>query len=155
MAKFVEQHHVVMASVPATDKFAGTLNTTAVHMKNYRRGAAVVLKGAGDTGTTKLTLEACSASNGTGAEAIPFKKSVCTTGDAFSALADVPAAGFDTTAGANQMYVLEYEAQSLPEGKPWVRVTGVEQTDSPCAGAVIFILSNPGYVSEILPSALS
>lgn len=152
---FTQLNKFVAGLVPLADRFSGTVNSAGVNLKLYGRATGLVVKGAGATGTTKLTVEACSNTGGTGATAIPFKYQVCTSGEAMGALQQAEAAGFDTTAGANQMYVIHVDRRDLPDGLSFVRIKGVEQVDSPCDGAIYWVLSEPDYMSDSLPAALT
>jgi hypothetical protein len=46
----------------------------------------------------------------------------------------VAAAGFNTTAGSSQLYVIEVDSQSLGS-QGWVRLKSVEVVAAPCSAA--------------------
>lgn len=127
---------------PATDVFSGTVTSAPVNMGHHELAAFAVIKGVGTTGTSTVTVEKCTLVDGTGAEAIPFKYRRVTNPDAPGDLLDAPAAGFTTTAGSNEMYLVyaTVQTEGLAKGdKPYARVKLVEQTDSPVAGCILVL----------------
>jgi hypothetical protein len=144
----------VLGLEPKADGLAGTVTTPCVNMENLDDLAALVALGAGGTGTTTITVEACSASDGSGNEAIPFKCKTSLSSDAFAAVEDVAAAGKLTAAGTNDQYMVGVRAAQLPIGKPWVRVKCVEGVDNPINAAII-LLGKPKHQKDPLPSIMS
>lgn len=144
----------VLAVEPKADGLAGSVAAPCVNMENVEDLAALVAIGAGGTGTAKLQVEACAASDGSGNEAIPFKYKKSTSGDSFTAVADATAAdGVTTTAGTNDQYMLGVRAGQLPIGKPWVRVISTEVANDPVVAAITYI-AKPKHQTDPLPSIL-
>ena len=88
---------------------------------------------------------------GAGAVAIPFKHSRVadtTSSDLPGDLADATATGFATTAGSNQLYILEIDSRQCPEDKPFVAVKSVELVDSPLDAAILGILHGARYAGD-------
>lgn len=151
--------HLVSVLVPAADALSGTKTTTPISRKNYRDVHFILVTGAGATGTSLITVEACTNAAGANPEAVPFKMARQAPGneavDTNIAYTDVTAAGFTTTAGANALYVLDVPADNCPEGKPFLRVKGVEQVDSPVVACILAALTSPKYNQQPQLSALS
>lgn len=150
--------HAFLALVPVADAFAGTKTTLAAKMTKYDRAHFLAAFGAGGTGTTKITAEACSASDGTGATAIPFqvaKMAGADAADTWGEYEDVAATGYDTPAAANKLHLIQVRKDDMPDGKPWLRLKLVEQVDSPMAGAIICVLTHPSYPQMPPASVLS
>lgn len=136
------------ALAAVADAFSGTVASAAWKMNFFQRATAFLHKGVGTTGTSTITVEACSAADGTGATAIPFKYCKNTNtgaGSAMGAMTAATAAGFTTTAGSNQIYEIEIDAKDLPEGLNWVRIKAVEVVDSPVLGGILVLVHEPKY----------
>lgn len=148
--------HVAVGLQPGADAFSGTKTTKPVRLGPlYYIAHFLIPMGAGGTGTTLVTMEACDNANGDNPVAIPFeaaKQLTDDTTDAWLGVAgganaydSVSAAGFTTVAAAKKTYITQVLRNRLPAGKPWVRLKAVEQVDSPCDGAVLILLTGPGY----------
>lgn len=138
---------------PAADRFASNPATSTVKLALFAHATFLVLEGAGGTGTATIEVEACSAADGSGAEAIPFRYRISTdAGATFGALEAATASGVTPAAGANKVTAVEVRARELPEGKPWVRLQLTEVVDSPVAGTVLAVLSEPRYAEDVMPS---
>lgn len=157
--RLTDELHAAMVLPPVADAFAGTVTSAAAQMGIYKFLHFLIARGVGVTGTSTITVEACSAANGTGAEAIPYSRNKQAPGantvDTWTGDAIVAAAGEDTPAGSHSLFVLSVDARDLPDGKPWVRVKGVEVVDSPCAGCIIVIASNAAFVNPTPVGVLS
>ena len=139
---------IVVGLAPVADAFAGTKTTTGVLMRNYKRMNIVVSKGVGTTGTSTLTVEKCTAADGTGAEGMPFHYRRILANGTHGAWTRAAAAGFTTTAGSADTYeiAVDQQEEGLAEGdKPYVRLKAVEVADDPVVGAVVKILSGARY----------
>lgn len=148
-------NHVVNALVPVADAFAGTVYTDVINMKDFNHVQFVIQKGAGAVGTSTITIEACDDVVPTNVSAVPFKYQVCTTGDTFSALTAAEATGFDTTAGANQMYKVEVDSDALAaSGYGYIRLKAVEVVNDPVLGGVVAVLTEPRYGQEVPNTAI-
>lgn len=148
-------NHLVNALLPVADAFAGTVYTDVINMKDFNHVQFVIQKGAGATGTSTITVEACDDVVPTNVSAVPFKYQACTTGDTFGVLTDAAATGFATTAGANQMYKVEVDADALAaSGYGYIRLKAVEVVDSPVLGGIIAVLTESRYGQEVPNTAI-
>lgn len=142
----MERLHLIKGLDPVADAFAATVYSDIVSLAKYNRALFLLIKGVGATGTSTLTVEACSDNTGTGAEAIPFKyRRVANSGDNVGAITQAAAAGFTTTAGSSEMYCVEVDSALCPDGKPWVRLKAVEVVDSPVLGGILVQLGDARY----------
>lgn len=150
------ERHIIKGLDAVADAFSGTVYSDAVNLKDYHAGRFIVHKGAGATGTSTLTIEACDNANGDNPVAVPFHSQSHIGGT------DVPAdvvarsaSGFNTTAGASQLYVLEVDSQRLPAGKSWARLKAVEVADDPVLGGILIELFKPRYAAQVPASAIA
>lgn len=152
----MQEAHFVQGLAPVADAFSGTVGGDVVSMRGHKRFTAVVYKGVGATGTSTITVEACSDVTPSATSAIPFWYRAVTTGDTPGTLTRATSAGFTTTAGSNQMYIIEVDANELnASGYEFIRVKAVEVVDSAVAGSIAYILSDPRYATETHPSVIS
>jgi hypothetical protein len=156
-----EAVHFVQGIAPVANAFAGTVSTQAVNMSLWRKCVFDYIKGVGATGTATIIVEACTSAAGAGNVAIPFTYRSYTTAAATS---DVPttvptaatAAGFTTTAGSNQRYILEVDQANLlaVSGAKYVRLTSTEVAASPVLGGVEIMLMNPLFSGAANPTTV-
>lgn len=150
------ERHVVKGLDAVADAFSGTVYSDVVNLANYHAALFVVHKGVGTTGTSTLTIEACSDAAGNNPEAIEFTYQKYTGSDDLpGAVTEATTAGFTTTAGSSQLYVLEAKSQLLPATKSWVRLKAVEVVDSPVLGGIIIELLKPRYAASIPATAIA
>jgi hypothetical protein len=124
-------------------------------MAEYAVARFIVHKGVGATGTATLTVEACDDANGDNPTAIPFKVQKYTGSDDLpGAVTAVAAAGFNTTAGSSQLYVIEVDSQSLGS-QGWVRLKSVEVVASAVLGGILIELLGPRYATDIPNTAIA
>ena len=136
----------LLVLAPAADRYNTNPATAGVSMRSFRNAVFLINEGAGGTGTATVTVEGCSAANGTGAEAIPFKYRQSTgSGATLGELTQAAAAGFTTTAGANKVIAIEVDSDDLPPNKPYVRLQLTEVANDPVAAGVTCVLLNPRY----------
>lgn len=156
-----EEMHFVRGIAPVANAFAGTVQTQCVNMSSWRKCVFDYIKGVGTTGTATITVEACTAQDGTGSTAIPFTyRSYATS----SATSDVPttaptaatASGFTTTAGSDQRYVIEVDQANLlaVSGAKYVRLKSTEVVASAVLGGIEIILMNPLYTGAATPTTV-
>ena len=110
----------------ASDGLSGTQYTDIVNIAKYRKVLFVVQKGAGAVGTATITVESCDTVIPGTATAIPFHYKTSTTLDVYSGWTKVANTGFTTTAGADQCYLIEVNAEEIIEDDSYVRVKTVE-----------------------------
>lgn len=144
------ERHIVKGLDAVADAFAGTVYSDVVKVANYHAARFILHKGVGATGTSTLTVEACSDAAGNDAEAIPFSYQAYTgSDDVPGAVTNATTAGFATTAGSSQLYVLEVESQRMPAGKPWIRLKAAEVVDSAVLGGILIELLKPRYGADV------
>jgi|TARA_Y100000310_G_scaffold317685_1_gene370828 hypothetical protein len=131
------------------DIFAGDPATDVLSMENYKSMVFIIVKNAGATGTATITVESCdTVVPGTGT-AIAFHYKACTSGNTWGATTAATTAGFTTTAGANQCYVIEVSSEELSGTDSFVRLQATEVVNSPCDGAILAIAMTPRYDKEV------
>lgn len=151
---------IVQGLAPVADAFAGTVTSDVVNLENYERVAFLVNKGVGLTGTSTITVQASAAADGGSPTAIAFKYRLVdfadgTENDKAGTITDATTAGFVTTAGSTQIYIIEVKASDLPAAKPFVHLKAVEVVDSPVAGSILVLLANPRFEGATMPTAIS
>jgi hypothetical protein len=141
MFHFLEKCRFVNALPPVADAFDGTVWPAGVNLAEIGRACFVVQKGVGVTGTSTLTLLAGDDNSPTNFTAIPFHyRRIGSNNTTIGAVTAAAAAGFDTTAGSGDMYILEVDAQALANtGYKYLHLKAVEVVNSPVLLGVIFI----------------
>lgn len=143
------KRHIVKGLDAVADAFSGTVYSDVVAMKEYAVARFIVHKGVGVLGTSTLTIEACDNANGDNPVAIPFKyQAYIGTDDLPGAVTAATTAGFATTAGSSQLYVLEADSQSLA-AKAWIRLKAVEVVNDPVLGGIMIELLGARYATDI------
>jgi len=137
---------------PVADAFAGTINSDVVDVSEAHQLAFLVWWGVGATGTTTFTVEACDDTTPTNTTAVAFwsrRVSDHQSSDVLSARTSRAAAGFTTTAGSNQMYLIEVDPSVLAAaGYRYVRLHGVESVDNPILGGILVLLGELRHPAE-------
>jgi len=155
--RVTEEEHVVIGIAPVADFAAGTATSDVVHMQQHGKAVFTIIKGVGTTGTSTITVEACSNAAASAVSAIPF------TYRSYAGATDVPStdpinatsAGFTTTAGSNQIYVIEADADALlASGYEWMRLKMTEVANDPVLGGVLISLRNPRFLGVLAPSTV-
>lgn len=151
-----DEHQIAQVLAPAADRFNGNPATAAVNTKLYGHVSFVIALGAGTTGTAKIQVEECSAANGTGNVAIPFRYRAADSGDAYGSLTVASASeGFTTAAGSDKTYVIDIDSRELSDTKPFVRLKITEVVDAPVAAAVVALGFMARYKEQPLPTLLA
>jgi len=156
-SRFAQGVHFVNAvASPATadDLFNTNLYSDVVNLSNYDKVTWVLSKNAGATGTATITVSSCDNVTPSTEVAIPFAYWVCTSGDTFGDMQEATASGFATTAGTNQVYVIEVNASELSGTNKYIRLVGTELVNSPVTGGLTCILSGPRFTSEVPVTAI-
>lgn len=152
MHRLVDEIHAAMVLPPVANALAGTVHTKPIRLGPYAFAHFLLLAGVGNTGTSQITVEACDDAAGSNPVAIPFTHNYQAAGadaaDTWVGYVQDAAAGFLTPAGSNRVFALSVDARSLPEGKPFVRLTGVEGVASAVAAAVVALLTNARYMQQ-------
>jgi len=145
----LEQTHVGIGTAAVADVFAGTTNSDVFSMENYAMTTFYVHWGVGTTGTITFTVESCDDFTPTTATAVAFQYKRVTSPDTQVALVEAAAAGFTTTAGSNQIYVIEVASQQLVSGDVGVRLHGVESANDPVLGGILVVQSQPRFAHDV------
>ena len=132
------------------DIFNGDPATDVVSMAGYQEMLFVIVKSAGATGTATITVESCDDTTPTTSTAITFRYKATTSGNTEGAVTAAAAAGFATTAGANQCYVISVKADELNGSDGFVRMVMTELVDGACDGGVVTIGGSPRYAAGSL-----
>lgn len=130
--------HFVKGLDPVADAFDGTKYSTVIEVGGEGIGY-LIYKGVGTTGTSTITVEACSNTSASVVAAVPFwYKRVGTTDSGWTA---VTAAGFATTAGSSDMYVIAAPKDVFAgSGYKYARLKAVEVANDPVlAGIAAFV----------------
>ena len=135
--------------------FAGATSSDVVDMSGHSHVAFHIIKGIGTTGTSTITVESCDNVTPDTTTAIPFKYRKSTTPDVFTAYANVAAAGVATTAGSDEIYIVEVNSVDLTTTNQFVRLTLTEVADDPVAGAVYIELSGARESKNINDTVLT
>lgn len=152
---FTETNHLVKGLDPVANAFAGTVSSDVVNMKGHGHISFVIYKGVGTTGTSTVTVEACDNVTPSTTSAVPFKYRSYTSNDTPGTLTDATSAGFVTTAGSSQIYVIEVDNKLLCDsGYQYVRLKMVESVASPVVGAILILQSQPRYGQNIQASTI-
>lgn len=139
-----EYKHFVKGLDPVADAFAGTIYSDIVSMRGHKSVSFIVYKGVGTTGTSTLTVEASDDISGSNVSAIPFRYQRVNPNDTHSAEAAALAAGFDTTAGSSEIYVITAKAEDLAvSGYGFIRLKAVEVANDPVLGGILIMMNEP------------
>lgn len=137
------------------DIFNGDPASDVVSLALYEAVVFLIVKNAGATGTATITIESCDTVVPGTATAIAFRYKACTSGNTWGSWTAATTAGFTTTAGANQCYMIEVHAEDLSGTDKYVRLQATEVADDPCDGAILCILGNPRYAKDVMPAAIT
>lgn len=149
------EHHYVKGLDPVADAFSGTVYSDVVKLAEYAHVAFILFKGVGLLGTSTITVEACDDAAGNNPVAVPFKYQAYTGSDDLpGAVTAATTAGFTTTAGSSQLYVIKADSQSLA-GKAWVRLKAVEVVNDPVLGGILIELCGPRFATDIPNTAIA
>lgn len=151
----LERVHKAIALAPVADAFSGTVNTDVFNVENYQKVLFTIVKGAGATGTTVVTVNSNSSNSTSGGTAETFRYRVSTATDTFGAVTDATTSGFTTTAGANQVYLIEFDVSTITAGNSWVFLTCTESVNDPCVGSIMAEFEYPRYVEATMPTAIA
>lgn len=134
---------IAIALAPAADRYNANPATDVMSMKEYRGLRWVINEGAGTTGTVVVTVEECTANDGTGATAIPFRYRL-DRGEWTAATAS----GYTVPAGGDQIVEIDVQVQDLSDGSPFVRLQLTEGVDAPTVAGVTVIAYGARYADE-------
>ena len=137
MTNPLEMLHFVKGLDPVADAFDGTVYSDVVDVQG--EGAFFLLyKGVGATGTSTLTVEACDDTSASNSSAVAFNYRTCTTGDTWGDSTAATTAGFTTSAGSSELYLVEVNADNLASsGYGYARLKAVEVANDPVLGGIL------------------
>lgn len=146
--------HAVMALAPIDA--TGGKHSAAINLKNYSHLSALIGIGVSAAAPGAITVEACTAQDGTGATGIAFNlfKSETAAGDVLGPVVAVAAAGYTPPATDNIFYVIELDRAAMPAGSSYVRVSIANTTNSVIA-CIFFVLSGANYAGDQSPTVLA
>lgn len=151
--------HIVTGLPIAADRYNTNPAGDVVDLGNYSDFMALLdeTSAGTNTGTVKITIEACDDFVPTNTVQVPFKYQVCTSGDTWGALTDATAAGgYTTTADADGQKVKAFvRAADLPEGYRKLRAKLTEVTNDPCTAGLSYFLSGNRYAQAIPETAIA
>lgn len=141
--------------LPAIDETGGK-TTPCLNMKNYQHASIFIGIGVSAAAPGAITVEQCTAANGTGNVAIPFYiyKGETTNVDTLGVRTFVSAAGYTPPATDNIFYVIELDASELSDGFPYVRVVDANGVNSVIA-SVSALLSGARYAHTLSATAIT
>jgi len=146
--------HLVKGLDPIADAFAGTVYSDVINLKHHDEVVFVIYKGVGTTGTSTITVNSCDDTTPSTETAIAFEYQAITSGDTHGAMTAATTAGFTTTAGSSQLYLVRVKAQSLASDDSYVRLQAVEVANDPVLGGILAILRGPRYDQAVQDSAI-
>lgn len=146
--------HWVPLLYPVDETGGKTLK--AFSMAQYAHASILLLIGVSAAAPGLITLNACTDAAGTGATAIAFNvfKGETTDTDTLGARVAVTSAGFTPPATDKIFYVIEIDAESLPQGSPYIQVVEANTTNSVIASAAA-LLSGPRQACDQSPTVLA
>jgi hypothetical protein len=156
----LERCHFVQ-SVTATqqaageDMYNGNISSDVVSMENAQWATWVVQQLTGNTGNATIMIYACDNVTPSNTAQISFYYKRITSGDTPGATTETKT--LVTTAGSNQLYVIEVKADKLAEqGYGYVQLICNEKTDDPVDGTVVGpILSGLRSAEDALATQLT
>jgi len=120
----------------------GGKTSAAFSMAMYAHASIIIGIGNSAAAPGAVTLQACADASGTGATAIAFDVFKCETAasDVLGPKTSVTNAGFTPPATDNIFYVIEIDAQKLPQGFPYLRIVEADGANS-VINAIFVLLS--------------
>lgn len=148
--------HFVEALAPDADRFNGDPDTDILSLENYEGVTFVIILGTGTTGTVKFVATASDDAAGSTTEAIAARYRVqSSSDDTFGAITTLATTGYTTTAGGDQIILIEVLASDLPDGKPWVYIDTTEVVDDPIDAGILAVLHHPHHVQKTQLTAIA
>jgi len=157
--KWSEENLIIMGLQAVANAFAGTVYSDVIDLSEAARCTFIRHQAVGATGTSTITVEACDDTTPSNVTAIAFKyKRVAATGTSdvpAAALATATSAGFATTAGSNQIYIIEVDPALVRDaGYRYVRLKNVEVVANAVLGGILCILSGLRHEQAIPTSQI-
>jgi len=156
-----ENANIVQGLPPASA--AMTLDSDVINVANQHSVTFIIHKGAGAVGTGTVTVQACDTVGPGNTTAIPFQyRRMVGTGNAWGALTVATAAGFVTTASANDLYEITVDPAEVTNaivnaarGNHFVRLHIVQVDATAVLCGILVILPRQRYPQETPISAIA
>lgn len=135
----------IIALAPDADRWTGNPVTDRVRCPGTGKLQFLITEGAGGVGTITPTANAFAANSGGSGTLLAYRyKQVLTPGELDDAggWTTATTAGFLSTAGAGKQILIEFRADELPAGKPYVELTFTETDSTAVDAAVIAIIKD-------------
>lgn len=138
--------HLAKGIDPVADAFSGTVASDVIDVQGKALWG-LIYKGVGATGTSTITVLACSNTTPSATTAVAFWYRACTTGDTWGAWTAATAAGFTTTAGSSQLYQIYCASDVIAAtGYHYAEIQAVEVVDSPVLGGILLGVFDPVFL---------
>lgn len=157
--KFLEHAHIVHAARKAhiaanEDIYNGGIASDVINMKMAKSAVFMIIQNTGVTGSASVQIFACSNATPSATSAISFSYKRITSGDTQGATTETKL--LRTTAGEDQIYVIEVDAAKLAEtGYGYVQMDVTEAVDSPVDGGVVAFLTGLRSAEDALSTQLT
>ena len=135
---------------PVSDALAGTIYTDVVSLALYEEALFTLSIGVGTTGTSTLTIESCDDFTPSNVQAVEFEYKRVSAGETNTKWTAATSAGFTTTAGSHQMYIIRAKAENQYLNYPNVRMKGVEVANAAVMAGCTIQMAKPSYDAEVL-----
>lgn len=145
----IESLRFVDSLAPVADAFSGTV-TKGINVAGIGRAMFLIVKGVGTTGTSTVTVLAGDNATPSNSTAVEFVyRRIPANNVTPGAVTQATTAGFTTTAGSGDMYLIEVDASALAaSGYKYAHVKLVESVDSPVLGCIIAIGGDLRYADD-------
>jgi len=135
---------------PVADALAGTIYTDVVSLALYEEALFTLSIGVGTTGTSTLTVESCDDFTPSNTQAVEFEYKRVSAGETNTQWTAATSAGFTTTAGSHQMYIVRAKAENQYLNYPNARLKCVEVANSAVLAGCTIQMAKPSYDREVL-----
>lgn len=145
----MELGHVEFGLEPAADSLSGTVYSDVLSMKNHGRVRFILVKGAGGTGTSTITVEACDDTTPSNTSAVPFRYRNTVAGSDPGSITVATSSGFTTSAQGSELYEIEVDVEKLlSDGYGYVRLKAVESADDPVLAGIVALMERPRFATS-------
>jgi hypothetical protein len=161
MAQQLSQRVHFVKGIDAVADFNDTTQyTQSVNCRGSSKVVFIVHKGVGTTGTATITVlagdtaTAAGTSPMTNSTAVAFHYKAITSTDVEGAYTAATSAGFTTTAGSSQIYIIEVDVEAFGQlnsgaGYNYCQLKFAEVVNSPVLGGVIIMLHGNRFQQDI------
>lgn len=155
MNRVLAEDSKIVNILPPVDITGGKFSDV-FSMRKHAHATIIIQVGVSAAAWTKIIVNACDDNSPTNRTAIPFTLYSCTTatGDILTGPTSVAAAGADPSANDNIFYVIEIDAEELPENRSWIELSLTNGSNSVIASAIA-ILTGSRYAVQGADTVLS